>query len=212
MIPVNRVMKMDGYRFRKAGFTFIELMVTMVILGVIATSAMIPMVFMIRQLEYTEHDFAQKEGMNRAGSFLSREISNFGPAPGRIAFRTLRKEVLGGYREDLLLFWGASSSLYPGTSPGSVLYCLSPLPDGASKGLYRYTFPSVSPENIDLNRPDLRNVSKQLLIPGINEMSFSVWDGSGWADSFEGAYPEAVRFTLKRNNDDVLEKLVWIPR
>ncbi|HPI98223.1 MAG TPA: type II secretion system protein, partial [Synergistales bacterium] len=86
MIPVNRVMKMDGYRFRNAGFTFIELMVTMVILGVIATSAMIPMVFMIRQLEYTEHDFAQKEGMNRAGSFLSREISNFGPAPGRIAF------------------------------------------------------------------------------------------------------------------------------
>lgn len=206
------VMAMHCNRPRRSGFTFIEIMVTMVIIGVIATSAMIPMVFMIRQLEYTEKGFAEDEGMNRAGSFLSREISNFGPAPGRIAFRTVRKDVLGGQREDLLLFWCAASSLYAGTPPGSVLYGLFSLPDGDSKGLYRYSLPSVSPEKIDLNRPDLKNASKQLLIPDISEITFSVWDGSNWADSFEGPYPEAVRFTLKRNNGDVLEKFVWLPR
>jgi len=198
-------------RSRRKAFTFIEVLVTMVIIGVIATSAMIPMVFMVRQLEETEKDLAGREGMRRAAGFISREITRISPVPDGPALRILRKDVLGGGREDLLLFW-CSPSFYSGRPPGSVLYRISSLPQKAGKGLYRYYFPSVLPRDMDLLKVDTENAQRQLVLPYIIEMSLSVWDGTKWVDTFDGPYPGAVKIILKRDPANVVEEFIWLPR
>lgn len=196
---------------RSRAFTFIEVLVTMVIIGVIATSAMIPMVFMVRQLEDTEKDLAGREGMRRAAGFISREITRISPVPDGPAMRVLRKDVLGGGREDLLLFW-CSTSFYSGRPPGSVLYMISSLPEKAGKGLYRYYFPSILPREMDLQKVDTKNIQRQLILPEVIEMSLSVWDGKKWVDVFDGPYPGAVKIVLKRDPDNVVEEFIWLPR
>lgn len=194
---------------RRKAFTLIEMLVVVVIVGVILSSAVAPMVLTIRNLRITESDFGSTEAMWKSLDFVGRDIRQSIPCSSGPVFRLLEGDTVenGGLADDVVCFM-ASPELIPGSIPGAALYMI--VSDKVEiPGLYRITYPAVKPAEVDCGRIPEKGI--QLILPYADSLRISVWDGKSWVEEYTGPRPAGINIALGRRGE-VVEYVDWIPK
>lgn len=77
--------------------------------------------------------------------------------------------------------------------------------------LYRWFIPSVLPEEVQQEDLGTDSPYVQLVLPDVQSLSVKVWNGTEWAETYQGPVPAAVKVVIERK-EDLLEAVEWIPR
>lgn len=197
---------------RSRGFTLIEVLLAVGIAGVIAVTALAPLIFTIRSMEEAQDRWGKShnaaEAVDRIYSDMRRVIHN----PSFPVFRVERHENLSVSADDRLVVWSAAPK-YEGRNAGVVIYKLVPedtFRKEAEPGLYRWVKDNVPSRHLvsgdafgaasdDVENPMQINTDTlvpedgKLVLPGAKGVRFYIRNGKEWEDKYEGSLPQAVK-------------------
>ncbi|MDR2137843.1 MAG: hypothetical protein LBO68_06095, partial [Synergistaceae bacterium] len=100
--------------------------------------------------------------------------------------------------EDTLIIASAAPAKQ-NLAAGSLVYRLvqrSVMNDEYVPGLYRWLLPGTLPEDVEYEK--LEEEDGQLIAPYNTELNLSVLEPPDWSDSYEGALPRGMKFSLSR--------------
>lgn len=193
----------------RRGFTLVEILVVMALVGVIAATAFVPIVFTVERLGSLRQGFGSDTALRLASRTICRDFRHGAPLEGQAPARLVRHDVLGGGEDDVLIFWTGSRERM-GKPLGSVVFSLVPEPGDELpfKGLYRWFVPGTVPKDVD---PDaLPKETAELVIPDVTGFRVAFYTSSEWVDEYLGKYPRGLRVILKRKNGDYAH-VDWLP-
>jgi prepilin-type N-terminal cleavage/methylation domain-containing protein len=188
------------------GFTLIEVLIALAIGGIIIAAGIAPLMFVIRTLARSRDDFARMNMERTAVTRIFQDAREMNPLNCDTPFRLGKFEnrVMddGGY----LAVWTLAPSYYD--LPASSVVWGVPGESAARAGLYRWVISDdAMPGSFDAAA--LEPESGSLALPGVRSVSFSALDGAEWRDSYEGAFPRALRVSLKYDDrESVYEEML----
>jgi prepilin-type N-terminal cleavage/methylation domain-containing protein len=192
------------------GFTLVEVLIALAIGGIIIAAGIAPLMFTVRTLARARDDFARINMERTAVTRIFQDAREMNPLKCETPFRLGKSETPGTDDGGYLAVWTASPSYYdlPASSvvwgvPGE-----SVLRAETRAGLYRWVISDdAMPRSLDLAA--LNPESGSLAIPDVRGVSFSALDGEKWDDSYEGAFPRALRVRLKYDGgESVYEEML----
>ncbi len=193
----------------RPGFTLVEVLVVVALIGVIAVTGFAPIVFTVEKLRDLRSGYGSETALRLAAETICRDFRQGTILEGDAPARLLRHDVLGGGPDDRLIFWTAARQRL-GDPPGSSAYVVVPEPDDdfPFKGLYRWFLPGVAPG--DVNPDNLDPGGAELVIPEISGFRVAFYNGKEWVDEYLGPYPRGLRVTLGREDGDY-SQVDWLP-
>ena len=193
------------------GFTLIEILMVVAIVGVIATAAIAPLAFTVIRIVDTEEQYNNEEALHRGLSLIIKDISETMRTAEGPLLRTVRKGILG-MGDDYYLIVASIAPARQNAAAGSVVYrvikktVFSRLPEG----LYRWIIPSKAPTEIDPE--DLEEDEAQLVLTDITNLKVEIFIDNAWSEeSYSGELPIAIKVSLKRDEKTV-EQIEWFPK
>jgi len=193
------------------GFTFIEIIVVVAIVGIIASAAIAPLVFTVMRVVETEEQYNDDEALYRGISFVIKDISEAMRTAEGPLIRTIRKGMLGK-GDDYIIMVASIAPSRQNLPAGSVIYKIvdkslfSKLPEG----LYRWVVPSLSPALID---PDeLEEDEAQLILTDVKNLKMEILIPPDWSEeAYSGGLPSGIRVSLVRKEKKI-EQVEWFPK
>jgi prepilin-type N-terminal cleavage/methylation domain-containing protein len=187
------------------GFTLVEVLIALAIGGIIIAAGVAPLMFTVRTLARSRDDFARANMERTAVNRIFQDAREMNPLNCETPFRLWKSENLvmddGGY----LAVWTSATSYYD-LPVSSVVWGVpreSVLDTETRTGLYRWVISGdATPRSIDMGALD--PASGSLSLPDVRSVSFSALDGEEWNDSYEGAFPRALRVTLKYDEGEAI--------
>ena len=196
---------------RNRGFTLLEILMVVAIVGVIATAAIAPLVYTIVRVVETEEQYNDEEALHRGLTLIVRDISEAMRAAENPLIRTVKKGILG-VGDDYSLVIASTAPARQNLPAGSVVYrvvkrtAFTRLPEG----LYRWIVPLTMPAGIDPERMDEEGA--QLVLTGVTEMKIEILIPPDWSEeAYSGGLPIGMKISLSRK-DKKVERIEWIPR
>lgn len=204
------------------GFTLIEILLVVGLVGIIASIALAPLVFTVISLEDAQKTWTASRGEDTAVDALFRDLRNIVKNPAFVSLRAAHKDGLAVKEDDRLMIWSASPAR-EGKSVGLVVYRVledSKL-DKTTGGLYRWTVMDVIASSdqkqsmpktpMDFDIEQLKAEDGKLLLKGVTGLRFKVWQDGEWADEYEGDMPGAVSLELYRDREASTHEM-WLPQ
>ena len=192
------------------GFTLIEILMAVAIIGVIATAAIAPLVYTVIRVVDTEEQYNDEEALQRGISLIMKDISETMRTANSPLLRTIKKGMLG-MEDDYSIIVASISPVRQNLPAGSIVYRIirksmfSRLPEG----LYRWIVPLVLPEDIDPEKLDEEEA--QLVLTGVTEMKVEVLVPPDWSEeAYSGTLPVGIKVSLARGEKKV-EQVEWFP-
>jgi len=182
---------------RKRAFTLVEVLVAVSLTGLVAALAMGPLTALVVRLDAVRQDYASGAALSYAVRSIASECRQNLPRGGKTPFRTLRGGA-GDRRSDTLAFWTAAP-LARRSPSGTEVYALlepGPFSEGMTPGLYRWTFPGMTPAEVDLAR--LEPVSAVLVVKNADRFEVEVFDGKAWVEDYSGPLPAGISLKIGR--------------
>lgn len=196
----------------KRAFTFVEVLIAISLIGVITTGAVAPLVHLVNSLRQVESDFVSERAVHKSISLVFRDFRKTNICPSGQPVIIKRREISGDRRRDVLVFWTVSPSGYEGGA-GSMVYMVYEGDWGrkTSSALYRWFLPTLLPAEVQIEKLDMDSSHIQLVLPEVEGLSFEIWDGRAWTESYQGPVPAALKATMERDGN-IFEFFEWIPR
>ena len=193
----------------RRGFTLVEILVVVALIGVIAVAGFAPVVFTVERLRGLRSDYANDTALRMAAQAVCRDFRQGQVLEGQPQVRLVRHDVLGGEADDRLIFWSGARQRF-GESAGSFIYMLvtDPGDEFPFAGLYRWFLPAVAPG--DVNPEGMGPDGAELVIPEVRSLRAAFFRSGEWVDEYEGPYPQGLRITLARE-DGSYTYADWLP-
>lgn len=193
----NQKTLITSYGRSLAGFTLVEVLISMLIVGIIASLAFAPVIFVVRQITETEAAYSDEVALRRTAVFMAQDVAA-GLRLAPTVVRVIAHRELGGMNNDTLIV-ATSAHARQNLAAGSVVYRLvrrSFMNEREIPGLYRWILPGVLPEDVDYDNLEVEN--GQLVTPYVSNMSLYVFEPPEWVSDYSGRVPVAMRFVLSR--------------
>jgi prepilin-type N-terminal cleavage/methylation domain-containing protein len=196
------------------GFTFIEILVVMAIVGVIASAAIAPLVYAVIRVVETEESFNDDEALQRGISLIIKDIFEAMRTANAPLIRTVRKGVLGK-GDDYTIIVASTAPARQNLPAGSVVYrivrksAFSKLPEG----LYRWIISKLSPAEIDPEKLEKELEDEaQLVLTDVTNLKMEILTPPDWSEeAYSGGLPEGIKVSLVRKEKKV-EQVEWFPK
>lgn len=194
------------------GFTLIEILLVVGLVGIISSAALAPLYVTIRSLEEAQARWGRRNNANEAADAMFRDLRMVIANPSFESVRIQHEESLESDDDDRLLMWSMSPR-YEGKSAGVVVYRV--LPEDSFRdeapGLYRWvicgqpslhpqsgdvygTTSSDVPEPMDIDPEDLEAKDGELLLTEARGLRFYFPHGDEWErEDYKGGIPEILR-------------------
>jgi prepilin-type N-terminal cleavage/methylation domain-containing protein len=196
------LMNLTRLRGRRTAFTLVEVLIAVTLTGLIASLALAPVVYAIRQVTETETAYSDEVALRRTAVFIAQDVmAGLRLAPTVI--RVIDHQRLGGGDDDTLIVASAAPAKQY-MAAGSLIYRVvqrSIMNERYVPGLYRWLLPGVLPEDVDHEK--LEEEDGQLIAPYITELNFSVLEPPDWSDEYSGGLPRGMKFSLARGEERV---------
>ena len=188
----------------RRAFTLIEILVSVMLTGLLASLALAPVASTVRRTVDTQREYADISALSRVMSFIARDLS----CAMRMSPTVLKiedKEARGGKDTDILIFMSTSPSSQ-GMPPGSVIYAVTEggiLHGDILPGLYRWILPGVDAS--DVKTDTLNPSDAQLVLPGVDEFCAEVPKGSHEDDrqkEYTGQLPTGIYIKIGRGAEN----------
>jgi prepilin-type N-terminal cleavage/methylation domain-containing protein len=199
----------------RRGFTLVEVLIVLAIGGIIVAAGVAPLTFTVRALARARDDFARTNMERTAVTRIFQDVREMNPLNREAPFRLWKPENLKMDDGGCLAVW-TSAEAYYNLPASSVVWGMS---DGVEPGegepnaetragLYRWVISGdAAPRSLDVAA--LKPETGSLAIPGVMSVSFSALDGGEWKDSYEGAFPGALRVSLRYDDgESVYEEML----
>ena len=194
---------------KQKGFTLIEIILAVGLVGIIAVAALAPLVFTVQSLETVQKDWGKSMKVMEAADRIFYDTRNFAKSSSFPIFRTVHKEGFTVREDDRLLVWSATP-VKENKAPGLIVYKIVSS-SGLNKykpGLYRWEIPGWSsavkgsdqeagPTALDTD--SLRPEEGKMVLKDAEGLKLSVWSGESWSDEYTGGLPKAMRITITLN-------------
>ncbi len=194
---------------KQKGFTLIEILLTVGLVGIIAVAALAPLIFTVQSLETVQKDWGKSMKAMEAADRIFYDSRNFVKSSSFPIFRAVHKEGLTVSEDDRLLVWSAAP-VKENKAPGLIVYKIVSS-SGLNKykpGLYRWEIPgwrsAAKGSGQDkgptaLNTDNLSPEDGKMVLKDAEGLKLSVWSGESWSDEYEGELPKAMRVTITLN-------------
>ena len=194
---------------RSRGFTLIEILLVVAIVGVIAAAAIAPLVYTVVRVVETEEQYNDEEALYRGLSLMIKDFSEIMRGAKGPLLRTIKKGRLG-MDDDYSIIMASIAPARQNLPAGSVVYrvmrktMFTRLPEG----LYRWMVPLVLPDDID---PELLDEEEaQLVLMGVTDMKAEVFIPPDWSEeAYSGGLPVGIKISLTRGEKNV-ERIEWL--
>ena len=212
---------------RSAAFTLIEIMLAVSLAGIIAATALAPLVFTVSSLGDAQKEWNKKNKERAAADRIFRDVRNLVENPSFSSLKIIHKEGLAVQNDDRLLVWTGASAK-EGFPVSLVVYkvVVGTALNGEKTGLYRWiikSMPSKAQDDVksgdkapvretpmDLDTETLKAKDGRLILDGADGLSFSVWNGSEWVREHDGALPQAMRTEIGEKGKNFSHE-EWFP-
>lgn len=187
---------------RNRAFTLIEVLLALALTGLIASLALAPVMYAVRQVADTETMWADETALRRTAAFMARDVAA-GLRLAPVVVRTIGRQELGG-REDNIMIVASSAPAKQNQSAGSVVYKTVQrgfMNESLIPGLYRWLLPGVLPEDVDPDKLDAKDA--QFVAPYVTELKLAVFEPPEWVSDYSGKMPGGMQFTLSRGEERV---------
>lgn len=173
------------------------------IAGALMVSAMAPMIYTVELLRNLQQDYAKTNRERFAVERIFQDARTVIPAGSAPSFQVRKGNTL--------LLW-AYAPTFDRLPAGCIVFAVvqqGSVPEG-KKGLYRWILPSEkSIKEVDLEK--LEPDKGVLLLAGIEEVAFSVWNENAWVEEYEGGLPVALDLRLKGKEREI-SRVDWFPK
>jgi prepilin-type N-terminal cleavage/methylation domain-containing protein len=186
-------------RRSRPGFTLVEILMVVALIGVVVAAGLAPTVFLVERLRDLRNEVARRTARDVPMAEIFSDARSILPAPTGPALRVLRADRLDGTPDDALLVYGLGSQRRTGKA-GTTVYRTFPAGiDGkTAAGLYRFDRPYKLPG--DVNPEELRPEEGNRIGNSVRGLRLSVFPPEAkekaWSDTYEGAMPEGLRVRL----------------
>lgn len=194
-------MRRSGLCEKKA-FTLVEVLVAVSLMGLVATVAVGPLVALVVRLEAVQADYAGETALSAAAQAIASDCRQILPQEGKIAFRSIRRDLIGSRRADVLLFWTGAPLARKQPAATEVFAVLEPglFRESVKPGLYRWTLPGVMPEEVFAERLD--PAAGTLLVKNADLFAIRVFDGKEWVEDYSGPLPPGISIQIGRKGEN----------
>jgi prepilin-type N-terminal cleavage/methylation domain-containing protein len=185
-----------------SAFTLVEVLIAVALTGLIASLALAPVVYAVRQVTETEAAYSDETALRRTAVFMTQDVMA-GLRLTSTVVRVIDHQRLGGGDDDTLIIASAAPAKQ-NLAAGSLVYRLverSVMNEEYIPGLYRWLLPGILPENVEYEK--LEEEDGQLVAPYVTELNVSVLEPPEWSDSYEGGLPPGMKFSLARGEERV---------
>ena len=190
-------MAINGKARGGSGFTLVEVLVSVALVGLIASLVFAPVVYVVRQVTETEAAYSDEAALRRTAVFMAQEVAA-GLRLASTVIRVIAHKELGGGDDDTLIVAG-SAQAKQNLAAGSVVYRVvrrSFMNEKDVPGLYRWLLPGILPEDVEHGKLEAKD--GQLVTPYVTDMSLSVLDPPEWVSDYDGKVPIGMKFVLSR--------------
>jgi hypothetical protein len=174
----------------------------MALTGLIASLALAPVVYVVRQVTETEAMYRDELALRRTAIFMAQDVAA-GLRLASIVVRVLAHEQFGGAGNDDTLIVASAATAKQNQSSGSLVYKIvrSSFMNDVIPGLYRWLLPGVLPEDAEPDKLEPKDA--QLVTPYVTALKLSVFEPPEWVSDYEGAIPRGMQFALSRGEESV---------
>lgn len=202
---------------RGHGFTLIEILLVVGLVGIIASAALAPLVFTVRSLEEAQADWGRSHSTSAAADRIYSDLRRVIPNPSFGGVKIIHKSGFGDLADDRLVMW-SSAPKYEGREAGVVVYKVVRR-DGfsagnAKPGLYRWVklnLQSRASVSGDLSAADadepsgpmeidtetLEPKDGRLILADAQGIGFFVRSGDRWEQGYDGELPSILKTEIK---------------
>ncbi len=188
-------------RRKKHAFTLIEILIAVALTALIASLALVPVMFAVRNLTETEAAYSDEVALRRTAAFMAKDVAA-GLRLATVVVRVIDHQQLGGNDDDTLIVASAAPAKQ-NLAAGSIVYKIvraSFMNDHLIPGLYRWLLPGVLPQ--DVLPEKLEEKDGQLVLPYVTTLQLAVWETPEWVADYSGKLPQGMQFTLSRQQED----------
>jgi len=187
---------------RKRAFTLVEVVIAMALTGLIASLALAPVIYVVRQVTETEASYADEVALRRTATFMAQDVAA-GLRLASIVVRVVAHEQFGGAGNDDTLVVASAAPAKQNQPSGSVVYRIvrASFMNDVISGLYRWVLPGILPEDTEPDKLEPKDA--QLVTPYVTALKLSVFEPPEWGSDYEGAIPRGMRFGLSRGEESV---------
>ncbi len=197
---------------RRSGFTFIEILVVLALVGVMATCAVAPMVHVVSSLRNAQSNWGENAAVEDSVRLIFRDVRSAFIVPSQTYCMLKRRDLMGGKADDVLAV-AAGTLLNTTFVPGTVVYGLVRENSLGMKqkipGLYRWIFKGKRTDDLDLKNP-LFYESASLVLPYVDSLRIEIYGGKEWLGDYSGSMPPGVRVVIDRKGE-TYEFSDWFP-
>lgn len=202
---------------RSRGFTLIEIMLVVGLVGIIAAGAVTPLIFTIRSMEEAQSRWGAQHNAADAAARLFSDVRRVIPNPSFNNFRIIHKTAFGSTGDDRLVIWSEAPK-YEGKNVGVVVYKVIAKDafNNAKPGLYRWVLVNVpseasaetdasgdiketasepkTPMDTDTDRLDPKD--GRLVLADAAGLSLYIWKDSKWTQEYDGNLPKMLKLEI----------------
>lgn len=185
---------------KKSAFTLIEVLIAVALTGLVASLALAPVIYAVRQIQETETAYSEETALRRTAMFMAQDVAA-GLRLADTVVRTVRHEQLGGGDDDALIVASAAPAKQ-NLAAGSVVYRVvraSFMNERHIPGLYRWLLPGVMPDDAEYEK--LEEKDGQLVAPYVTELKLAVFESPEWVEDYSGKLPQGMQFALSRGKE-----------
>ena len=187
-----------------------EVLVSVVLTGLIASLAFAPVAYVVRKVTETEVAYSDETALRRTAMFMAPDVAA-GLRLASIVVRVIDREELGGGDNDTLIV-GSSAQARQNMAAGSVVYRVvrwSFMNDRYVPGLYRWLLPGILPEDVEYDKLEVND--GQLITPYVTELNLSVFEPPEWVSDYGGKLPAGMKIVLSRGrNAEERERIEYV--
>ncbi len=197
---------------RRSGFTFIEVLVVLALVGVMATCAIAPVVYVVSNIRDAQSLCGERSAVEDGARMIFRDMRSYVQGPDQTYCILKRNDLFGSKADDVLAI-ATGNLIKTSMIPGTVVYRLVREDSLGMRsnlvGLYRWTFLGKRPDDLDLSS-HFTSEEGALVLPYVDSFRVEVYGGKEWLGDYSGSLPAGARITIEREGE-TYEISDWFP-